>query len=261
VWILIAALPIGMFLGLIAGGSFTNLHVLSVRVWYLLVPAVAIVSVMAVDRDPPAEWLLLPVALVLFAIVAFRNIAIMGMTIVGVGIVANLVPVLINGDMPVSEDAVIQAGLADSTNIDQVRLGAGRRFEEPGDYLVTLGAIVPVEPVKEVLTFGDLIVIAGLINVGFRVIKPQQRLRADDDQASPAVTLAEALGIEPMSPLSAPASPAAASIADEARPLVDASASSTSEDVVDLTESAGVQSDIFLDDLPDVVQGSATWGE
>jgi hypothetical protein len=248
VWILIAALPIGMFLGLIAGGSFTNLRSLSLRVWYLLIPAFAIMSLMAVDRNPPAEWLLLPVALVLFVIVALRNVAIMGMTIVGVGILANLVPVLINGEVPVRQKSVIQAGLANETNIDLVRLGAGRRFEEQGDYFVTLGAIIPFEPVKEVLTFGDLIVAAGLINVGFRAIKPQQRFRQDDEADNPAVTLAEALGIDPIDPL--PASvPAPAVSAAPADPELDDAAPASSD------------ADIFLDDLPDVVHGSATWGE
>lgn len=257
-----------MFLGLIAGGSFNNLHTLSVRVWYLLIPAIAIVSLMAVDRDPPAEWLLLPVALVLFAIVAFRNIAIMGMTIVGVGILANLVPVLINGDMPVREKAVIQAGLADESNIDLVRLGAGRRFEEPGDYFVTLGAIVPIEPVSEVLTFGDLIVIAGLINVGFRVIRPPHH-RYDDESTSPAVTLAEALGIDPEDPLPsqgpadvAPSAPADAQQADTSQTAsTTTGATSNIDRVLDLTKPSASETDIFVDDLPDVVQGSATWGD
>ena len=264
-WILIAALPIGMFLGLVAGGSFNNLHHFRLRVWYLLIPAFAIAALMAFDRNPPGEWILLPVALVLFAIVAFRNIAVVGMTVVGVGVIANLVPVLINGDMPVREEAVIQAGLADQSNTDLVKLGAGRRFEEPGDYLVVLGAIVPVEPVKEVLTFGDLIVVAGLLNVGFRVIKPPKGHR-EDGAESPAVTLAEALGIDPIAPLSGDSEPVGP--APVAAPPAVGAVEVASANVLDLTESAhaaeersNLADDLFLDDLPDVVQGSATWGD
>ncbi len=254
-WILIAALPIGMFLGLIAGGTFGYVRELEVRAWYLMIPATAIVALMAVDRDPPVEWLLLPAALVLFAILAFRNMAIVGMTVVGVGILANLVPVLLNGEMPVREKAVIQAGLADASNIDLVRLGAGRRFEETGDVLVGLGAIIPLEPVREVVTFGDLIVIAGLINVGFRVIKPLPRHRIDEVEVR-AVSLAEALGvaaprIEPEVLAHEPPRQR-----DEARPSNDVFGSD--QTIVDLTAGG---SEIHLDDLPTFVEGSATWGD
>lgn len=246
-WILIAALPVGMFLGLVAGGTFAHLREIRVRGWVLAVPALAIVALMAVDRDPPAEWLLLPVALALFAIVAFRNMAIVGMSIVGVGVIANLVPVLVNGEMPVSEEAVIQAGLADETNIDLVRLGAGRRFEETGDVITFLGAIVPVEPVREVLTFGDLIVIAGLVNVGFRVVKPTKGQHREE-QPAVAVSLADAIGVVPRRDVTLPAA---------SGPGVAAAGTVTGDEtVLDLRDRIG-----DLDDLPTVVEGSATWGD
>ena len=63
-----------MLIGLIGGGSLISTRSIELRNWHLLVPAFAIVAVMAIDRDPPVEWLMLPTALVLFAIVAFRNV-------------------------------------------------------------------------------------------------------------------------------------------------------------------------------------------
>jgi len=259
VWILIAALPIGMLIGLIGGGSLTSTRGIELRNWHLLVPAFAIVVVMAIDRDPPAEWLLLPTALILFAVVAFRNITTVGMTVVGVGVLANLAPVLANGEMPVRESAVIAAELADSTNIDLVLLGAGRRFEESGDVLTQLSAIVPVQPVREVLTIGDLIVIAGLINVGFRTVRPSTRRReeitTDTGATSPPFEQAEAGSAVPMPALG---------------DILDLTALSRRDGPTQQSRIASLQAtddeshspeDLYLDDLPRVVQGSATWGD
>lgn len=265
-WILIAALPVGLLLGLIAGGSFDSLREIQLRTWYLLIPAFAIVILMSLDRDPPGEWILLPTALVLFAIVSLRNIATVGMAIVGIGVIANLVPVLMNGEMPVREKAIVQAGLADWSNIDLVQLGAGRRFEKPGDIVVQLGAIVPLKAVKEVMTFGDLIVIAGLVNVGFRSVKlPSGRHRRDDPE-EPASNLSDALDIGTRSPFAPPRSTHVATPAPELVDLTDSTVPIATDDVgatVDLRDGSDVASriDLFADDLPRVVRGSASWGE
>jgi len=260
VWILIAALPIGMLIGLMGGGSLTSTRSIGLRNWHLLVPAFIIVVVMAIDRDPPAEWLLLPAALLMFAIVAFRNIATVGMTIVGVGVLANLAPVLANGEMPVRESAVIAADLADSTNINQVLLGAGRRFEQTGDVLTPLTAIVPVQPVREVLTIGDLIVIAGLINVGFRFVRPAATRRREEVSTAANVTppAPEPATVGPTAPV-----PALADILDlTAISRRDDPTQSTQVPVAHESEAElHTSEDLFLDDLPRVVQGSATWGD
>ena len=74
--------------------------------------ALVFAAVISLDNDPPFERFLLPLCLVGFAVVVFANLQVVGMTVVGTGIVANLAPVLLNGDMPVRESAVIGAGIA-----------------------------------------------------------------------------------------------------------------------------------------------------
>lgn len=174
-WILVAALPIGLLAGLVAGGDLTALRDLRVRLWPVLLPALTFALVISIDSDPPFERFLLPLTLIAFAVVALSNLHLVGMAVVSVGIVANLAPVLLNGDMPVRESAVIGAGIATPETVQFVELGAGRRFEEPADLLAPLGAIVPVDVLNEVLTFGDLIVLLGLVNVGFRTVRPVGR--------------------------------------------------------------------------------------
>jgi len=175
VWIVVAALPIGLLIGLISGGDFGSLRDLELKLWPVALPAITLAIVISLDADPPLERFLLPVSLLLFAVVVFANLNVVGMAVIGVGIIANLAPVLLNGDMPVREQAVIDAGIATEQTVEFVELGAGRRFEEPGDLLTSLDARIPIGVLDEVFTFGDLIVILGLMNVGIRLVRPLGR--------------------------------------------------------------------------------------
>lgn len=186
------ALPVGLIAGLLWGRDLSGVRDLRVRLWGLLLPAVALGVVMWFDREPPFEALILPLSLALFGIVAAANLNLVGMAVVLVGIAANLLPIVANGAMPVRESAVIDARIADAETIEFVELGAGRRFEESGDMLMTLGAIVPVRPLGEVLTFGDLIAIVGLLNVGLRIGRPRRHVEhAPDPEAETFVDLRE----------------------------------------------------------------------
>ena len=46
-----------------------------------------------------------------------------------IGTVLNLIPLVLNGYVPVTVDAVVGAGIADAGSIDLVRLSAIREFE------------------------------------------------------------------------------------------------------------------------------------
>ncbi len=50
-------------------------------------------------------------------------------------------------------------------------LGPGRRLAEPDDRLEVLTAIIPIPAFGLVVTFGDLIALIGLADVGFRLAK------------------------------------------------------------------------------------------
>ena len=198
---MVAALPVGVLVGLLAGGDFGELRDLRLRLWPVLLPALGVAAVISLDNDPPFERFLLPLSLVGFAVVVFANLHVVGMAVVGTGILANLAPVLLNGDMPVRESAVIGAGIATADTVEFVELGAGRRFEEAADLLSFLGAIIPVGVLNEVLTFGDLIVVVGLLNVGFRAVRPAAaRIQAGNQQGlatAPIIDLREQLDLRP----------------------------------------------------------------
>ncbi len=177
-WILAAALPVGALVALLAGGTFSDLLETRVRLWPLLLVALTLSTWLTFVPDPPAEHFLLPAALTLFAAVAVANIGVTGATVVAVGILANLVPVVLNGGlMPVRAEALVDAGLATPETVNDVVLGGGRAPAGSRDLLEPLTAIIPVRAVHEVFTFGDLIVAIGLLDLGFRLVKPRSERR------------------------------------------------------------------------------------
>ena len=171
-WLLPLSVPLGMLIGRVAGGRWRTVYKVRIRWWGLLVAAISVGGFMAVYPNPPGGNLWLLGSLALFAVVAGANRQLGGMGVVLVGICLNLVPVVSNGHMPVRADAVVNAGLADADTFERVRLGTGRKLADPGDRFVALGPVIPVASLHEVVSFGDLIVAFGLVNVGFRLVKP-----------------------------------------------------------------------------------------
>jgi hypothetical protein len=172
-WLLPFALPLGVLIGCLAGGDWRRIARYRLHWWGLLAVALVIGLIVGLNPDAFAGGLLLFVSLAAYLAVALRNLHIVGMGVVAFGIVANIVPLLVNGHMPVRPEAVVQAELADADSYEQVRLGTGRELAEDNDHLTWLGPVVPVSLVNEVFSWGDLIVMAGLLDIGFRAVKPR----------------------------------------------------------------------------------------
>jgi hypothetical protein len=82
-----------------------------------------------------------------------------GVAVVGVGLLLNLVAVSVNAGMPVRAGALEAARLTD-TAVD-AELSGPRHLETAEDPLPVLGDVLPVPFAHEVVSFGDLIVVAG----------------------------------------------------------------------------------------------------
>ena len=110
------------------------------------------------------------------------NLHLTGSSIILVGSLLNLIPLILYGYVPVSPEAIFNANIVDQASLDLVRLGATRSFETGNETFKFLGAIVPMRSVNEVFSFGDLIVMAGLLNLGFRLFFPlREQPNIDDD--------------------------------------------------------------------------------
>ena len=140
--------------------------------WWWLVP-LAVIVLVASPVVAGAGALPLVAVLVLLAVFAAANLQVVGMAVVLAGLGLNLAVVVANGAMPVDARAVVAAGVASGDELGAVDLGPFRRWRGPGDHLSDLGDIVPVPVLEEVVSFGDLVLAAGLANVTFRLLRPR----------------------------------------------------------------------------------------
>lgn len=111
--------------------------------------------------DGGAAALSLGTSLVLLIAFAGFNRHVTGVAVMGLGLLANLAPVAANGGMPVRPGALVQAGLVERADLPDTALSGARHLETADDVLGALGDALPVRPLREVLSFGDLIVVAG----------------------------------------------------------------------------------------------------
>ncbi len=148
------AVTVGLALGLArrpAGRHLARPHVGQVG---LLALGAGLNALSVVLSGAAAVAALLASLAVLIA-VAFANRHLTGVAVVGVGLLVNLVAVALHGGMPV------RAGALEAAGIESVELDAPRHLETEADALPVLGDAIPVPLAREVVSFGDLIVVFG----------------------------------------------------------------------------------------------------
>ncbi len=156
---------VALLVPLATRGSYRRLF-LSRFPWFsLLVGGVALQFL--VDRaDPPAEgvhqvgWGMLVASYVLVLGFTARNVVKRGMATVAIGIAANFLAILANQGMPVDVPPDWQQhGAAEAT--------VKHHPQAPDDRLLFLSDIIVLRSLDEVISFGDLIMAFGLIDVAF----------------------------------------------------------------------------------------------
>lgn len=184
------ALAIGVTIGLLSGGTVDQVRGLRVRFWPVVVLSVVLSALIGGEWGSELPWAagFLAASLLSVGAACMLNLHLTGSGIVLLGVALNLVALMLNGHIAVDPDAVIGAGIVSADDLVFVELGAGRAYQDADTILPILGAVVPVRVVGEVLSFGDLIVIAGLANVGFRIPRPpglgRVRVRVDTKRAA-----------------------------------------------------------------------------
>ncbi len=177
----VLALLGGLALAGVLGGRLGNLPAERLRWPVLAFVAVALYwapSVVGAARPAAVALLLCSYAALLTF--AAANLRLAGMAVVALGLGLNAAVILANGGMPVDPAAVVAAGLAGPEELRSIDLGPGRQWQAGDDRLAGLGDVVPVRALDEVVSFGDLILAAGLANVGFRLLRPVAGGRSRD---------------------------------------------------------------------------------
>jgi hypothetical protein len=123
------------------------------------------------------------------------------MPVVLTGLLLNVFVISLNGGMPVRLDAVLTVDRGHTAaELRASGFDAKRHLEGPDDRLAVLGDTLPVPVVRQVLSFGDVILAFGIGNVVFRLLKPARSMRR---RRRPSV--AEVIAMLPAaSPSSAP---------------------------------------------------------
>lgn len=124
--------------------------------------------------DGPAA-VVLAASLALLLVVAVANRAVTGIAVIAVGLAVNLTSVAVNGGMPVRAEALVRAGIAEPGEIGALDVDGGRHLERPSDRAPVLGDALPVPGVRQVVSFGDLIVLLGALDATFELARRRRR--------------------------------------------------------------------------------------
>ncbi|WP_419843013.1 DUF5317 family protein [Candidatus Poriferisodalis sp.] len=242
---LVASVGTGLGLALAVVSGVTpreivrRLRVLRVQYWGVLALGAVLSLAVALDANMLAGRFALGVSFSLLLAGCLLNQHITGTRVVAFGLAANLGVLLVNGYVPMSQAAVVAAGIIDFEGIDRVLLGAARRWSDDATIAAWLGGAIPLAPLRDVVSLGDVVTAAGLANVGFRLMSPAARDRqrreaaarrhsADHDDASVVLRpAAQVTTLEhpPLASFAAPTSPDAAarlSLSDSGVPTVTA---------------------------------------
>ena len=172
----VLAVVLGLVIGVLSGGRLARLTGVDVHHTPLAV-AGFVLPMIATRLDPPAPEAWVAIGLLCVAAFAASNLHLVGMGVVLVGVLCNLAPIVVNGHFPVDPDAVIAAGLATEASIGTIELSGGRALAEADDHLRFLGDVIPVPVSGQVLSFGDLIILVGLVDVAAHLVMRRRRRR------------------------------------------------------------------------------------
>ena len=109
---------------------------------------------------------------------AVANFRLVGMPVVLLGLALNVGVIALNSGMPVRADAILTADHdRRPEDVATLQMDAKRHVATSDDHLTVLGDALPLPPVHEVVSFGDLVLALGTANVVFRLLKPHTAVR------------------------------------------------------------------------------------
>jgi len=178
-WFTLAAVVAGALLGVVLGRKPRHLPERRFRLWQLVVVGI----VLQVANQAGLALVIASYVLLLGFVAA--NIRRPGMGVVLIGLCLNLVPIAVNSGMPVRAAALVQVGAVDTgTDAASLHLGGKRHLERRSDRLTFLGDIIAVPAAHEVVSFGDLVLAAGLAAVAFDIVRRPRRRHSRLEPAS-----------------------------------------------------------------------------
>jgi hypothetical protein len=163
-----SVIALAVILGYLLGGRLKRLERLQLRWWGLVISGLAVQFVPLPEGAGGTDLLVrtsvLGLSYALLLAFALVNVRLPGMPLIVLGLAANATVIMVNGGMPVSEQALRDSGQPDVVGL-LVEEGADKHhLLDDDDVLTFLADIIAVpEPVAQVISVGDVFVYAGLI--------------------------------------------------------------------------------------------------
>jgi hypothetical protein len=161
--LLIAAVVGGVLAGRVRARAGIHVPHHRLRGRYFLVGGLAFHVAALVAEDDIAN-LLEGGTYACLACFAGMNWAVTGLAVAGLGLVLNLVGIVINNGVPVRPEALVDSGSVTVAELPDVELDPPQHLETSADRAPWLGDVIPIDGLHEVVSFGDLIALIGLVD-------------------------------------------------------------------------------------------------
>jgi Family of unknown function (DUF5317) len=183
---ILATILLATVLGFAMGGRLSGLSLLRVR-W---TPAALVGLALQLAPAPGRVWpfVLLIVSFVLLTAFAVVNVGarVPGFVLILIGVLLNFTVIAVNQGMPVSRSALVASHQEETLPILEHRAGAKHHLAGPGDDLLFLGDVIPLPPLDQVVSAGDVLAYGGvvwLIVTGMRRRRPVASPAASSEPA------------------------------------------------------------------------------
>ncbi len=180
----VTVVAIGLVVGAARGGHLDGLISARPRWWGLIAAGFAL-HALAESFDLPLAVSLSIIGMFALMVGLAANVpTIAGAGVTAVGVAMNLVPLALNGAVPVRFEALTEAGIVDeSTARAQVTsVGHLLELETSTTRLGGLGDVIPIPFLSSVISIGDLVTFAGVIVMvaGLMAARRRGGLHVDD---------------------------------------------------------------------------------
>ncbi|MGH2661083.1 MAG: DUF5317 family protein [Actinomycetota bacterium] len=161
--LIISSLALAVVVGYLAGGRLGLLAQLEIRWPYVALAGLGLQ--VAPVPGPTLPLVLLLVSFVLLIAFAAVNVRarVVGFPLILIGIALNFVVIAVNQGMPVSREALVASGQAETLSLLARDGGVKHHLVGPDDRLLFLGDVIVIRPLSMVASVGDLIAYAGVL--------------------------------------------------------------------------------------------------
>jgi hypothetical protein len=170
------------------GGHAAQAHL---RLGSLVIVGVAL-ALLSASVHGDVSVLAQALSIAVLAAFAGANRNVTGIAVVGVGLVLNLAAVVLDNGMPVRGEALVAADIVEPGHVADHDIRAPRHLETDADAFGWLGAVVPVPGLRQVVSFGDLIVLVGLADAARDLGRRRSRLPEVDGDGDELFPVPEA---------------------------------------------------------------------